>query len=245
MTKARDGVKNVHQQELQFGSERFECLIKFDDRNSLKIAVHPDQRVIVNAPLTKSLPQVLEKVKKRAAWILKQRNYFKQFMPRLPEKSYVSGESFYYLGRQYRLRVLGGSLGAVKLIGRFFRVHAADKSNAKQVKYLLDKWYRQHAIEVFERRLTVCHESAKRYGIVRPSIKIRAMRKRWGSCNNSHHILLNTHLIKAPIRCIDYVIMHELSHLKYPSHSLHFYRLLSRLLPDWQSRKERLEHVVL
>jgi len=245
MKNTYDAVKQVHQQELQFGSEQFKCLIKFDDRKSLKITVQPDQRVIVNAPLTKSLSQVLDKVKKRAAWILKQRNYFEQFMPRLPDKAYVSGESFYYLGRQYRLKVIEGSSEEVKLIGRFFRVLTPDKSNAEHVKYLLDKWYRQHAMEVFERRLNVCHESAKRYGIIRPAIKIRAMQKRWGSCNSSHHILLNTQLVKAPIHCIDYVITHELCHLKYPSHSQYFYRLLSRLQPDWQIRKERLEKVLL
>ena len=231
--------------QVRFGSEQLECLIQFDDREHLKITVHPDQRVIVKAPATKSLPQVLDKVKGRAAWILKQKNYFEQFMPRQPERTFTSGENFYYLGRQYRLKIVEAHPETVKLIGRFFRVHTEDKINAKQVKSLLDKWYRRHAKEVFERRLDICHESAKRYGIIRPTIKIKVMQRRWGSCNGSDYILLNTQLVKAPLRCIDYVIIHELCHLKYSTHSSNFYRLLNRLLPDWQARKGRLEKVLL
>lgn len=237
--------KHVHCEELVFGSERIPLEITFDHRANLKIKVCPDLRVVVYAPSSKSLPQVLEKVKARAAWIVRQRTYFEQFVPRQPQKRYLSGESFQYLGRQYRLKVVESDLQTTKLIGRFFRVQTPNRADTKRIESLLDKWYRQHARQVFEQRMDECHASAKRYGIPRPTISIRLMKRRWGSCGGSQCILLNMVLVKAPLRCIDYVITHELCHLKYRSHSRSFYRLLSRLLPDWEARKERLEQVML
>lgn len=233
----------IYRQTLIYGSEHIECMIQFDDRENLKIIVYPDQTVFIKAPSPRSIPQVLEKLKKRAAWIIKQLNYFDQFRPRSPEPTYVSGESFYYLGRQYRLKVIQDATENVKLIGRYIRVQTSDKNDTVRVKALLDKWYKQHAETIFNRRLDICHESAKRYNINRPEFKLRSMKKRWGSCNISGGILLNTQLVRAPLRCIDYVIIHELCHLKYPAHSDKFFRLLTRLLPDWKERKERLEYV--
>lgn len=231
--------------KFDYGSESIECLIHFDQQERLKITVHPDQAVVVKAPSGKPLSQVIEKVKRRAGWILKQLHYFEQFMPRLPKRNYIGGESFYYLGRQYRLKVIQDEIVSVKLIGRFLCIRTQDKDNTKRIKTLLDIWFREHASLIFARRIDVCHQLVARYGICHPIFKLKNMQRRWGSCIGSDSILLNTQLVRAPIRCIDYVIIHELCHLKHPSHSEKFYRLLSRVLPDWKERKERLEHVSL
>jgi len=226
---------------IEFGSERINCLVRFGQRNRLRISVHPDLRVTVDAPAGKSLENVLARVKRRAGWIVKQRTFFKQFMPRLPEKRYVSGETFYYLGRQYRLKVVQSSWSSVKLIGRFIWVHTPNRHDRRIVKRLVQRWYREHAVAAFERRLDICHETAKRYGIRRPQIRLRRMTRRWGSSNGRKGILLNIELVKVPVHCIDYVMMHELCHLKITNHSRGFYRLLSRGMPDWEHRKARLE----
>lgn len=166
-------------------------------------------------------------------------------MPRLPEKNYVSGETFYYLGRQYRLKVVHGPRNSVKLIGRYIWVQISDRSNAGKVKVLVQQWYTKHARAVFERLLGICYDVAKRHRIPCPQIRLRRMTKRWGSCGKNTTILLNTELVKAPIHCVDYVIMHELCHFRFSKHDSRFSRLLSLLMPDWQQRKGRLEKVVV
>ncbi|HOX27458.1 MAG TPA: SprT family zinc-dependent metalloprotease [Candidatus Krumholzibacteria bacterium] len=228
---------------IRFGSQTIDCLIRFGPRNRLRICVHPNQKVIVDAPEGKSLEDVLQRVRSRGGWIVKQRQFFEQFLPRQPEKNYVSGETFCYLGRQYRLKVVKGGRPSARLAGKYLTVHIPDKENHQKARELIQHWYQIHARDVFDRRLVMCHDVARRYGIEKPHFSLRRMTRRWGSTSGNGRILLNTELVKAPIHCIDYVIMHELCHQKYPNHSLDFFRLLTKCMPDWESRKDRLEQV--
>ena len=118
--------------------------------------------------------------------------------------------------------------------------HAPFRANTSLIEAAVQSWYRRHAGAVFERRLKVCHERTKQYGIPYPDLRIRKMRTRWGSCGKNDTIILNPELIRLPAPCIDYVITHELCHLKIHKHNRDFYALLSRCMPDWMSRRERL-----
>lgn len=230
---------------LHFGSERIRVSIRFSEHEKLKICVYPDLTVVLNAPSERTPEEVLERARRRAPWILRQLRYFEQFLPRTPARRYVSGETILYLGRQYRLKVAEGDSRPAKLVGRFLHVRVPDRTDGGQVKGLVADWYRQHAQTTFSRRLDQCQEAARRYGVERPELRLRAMKRRWGSCSGTGRILLNTELVKAPVHCIDYVIMHELCHLRFANHGPEFYRLLDRLMPDWRQRKERLERVGL
>ena len=228
-----------------FGSQEIECRILFGPRKGLRIAVHPDQTVTANAPEGREVSEVLRRIERRGAWIVRQQLYFEQFMPRQPEKRYVSGESFRYLGRQLRLKVEQGRPQTVKLAERYLRVVSHDPSDRAKTRQLVHDWYRERSRTVFSERLERCYAIAHRHGIARPTIILRRMQRRWGSCRGKGNILLNTELLKAPPYCIDYVMIHELCHLRYVSHDDRFYRLLDVLMPDWERRKARLERVVL
>jgi len=238
-------MQNVITEEFKFGDDSFTCQVRFCDIKKMRIIVYPDLSVQARSPLRYDQSKAIDQIQKRLPWITKQREYFRQFMPRLPEKQYVSGETFYYLGRQYRLRTMKGNDSAVKLKGKFIWVTIPVPDDKERKQELVQNWYREHAKAAFERRLQICFEDAKRYCIPYPSIKMRKMKKRWGSCGNNGNILLNTELVKAPVHCVDYVITHEICHLKYPKHDSRFYRLLSILMPDWEQRKQRLEKVTI
>jgi len=109
------------------------------------------------------------------------------------------------------------------------------------VQAYLDVWYRERSREVFPRYLDAALERYRRLGLKSIGLQLRSMKKRWGSYTASGRILLNPELIKAPIPCIEYVIVHELCHSVVPNHGKAFVSLLTRCIPDWKKRKERLE----
>jgi predicted metal-dependent hydrolase len=145
------------------------------------------------------------------------------------------------LGRQYRLRVTKGSPLSVKLIGRYFEIVTGDRAETEAVRRQLETWYRRRAKEVFAQHIEECLKSSYFRNLDQPNWSIRRMKRRWGSCTKQGSILLNLLLIQASPLCIDYVISHELCHLIHHHHDTDFYRLLSRVMPDWQSRKRKLE----
>lgn len=229
-----------------YGSELIEYELIRNGRRSLAITVYPELNVCVRAPIGKSGDAIDSRVLRRAAWIIRQREFFRQFLPPQPERRYVSGETHYYLGRQYRLKV-HRTVGApkVKLAGRYIRVWTRDKEDTEAVRDLLTAWYRDHADILFRRHAEMIARKLRRYEIDLPPLRIQRMKKRWGSLTPSGLMILNLELIKAPVECIDYVIVHELCHTKHSGHGPNFEALLSRCLPDWRRRKERLERVVI
>ncbi|MDZ7796209.1 MAG: SprT family zinc-dependent metalloprotease [Candidatus Marinimicrobia bacterium] len=210
------------------------------NRKTLEIAVHPDDSIIVKAPVNADIIKIGEKIKSRARWILKQQRYFEQFNPKMTQRYYLSGETHLYLGKRYQLKVIQDSNQGVLLRnGRFF-IHTHDKSQ-HFVQAHMQKWYRKKAEEQFQSSLARCwrNEFAQKFDMPRMQVKI--MKKRWGSLSPGGILTLNLELIKAPKECIDYVITHELCHLKYSNHSKEFFQLLEELLPNWKKTKYKLE----
>jgi hypothetical protein len=206
----------------------------------LTINVHPDKSVSVVAPIGKPIEEILERVRKRAPWIVKQQDHFDKFHPFPSDRKFVSGETHYYLGRQYRLKVTQGKIESAKLKGKFLVVQVVDRENPDQVKNLVDAWYRRQASRIFEQVLCVSLEKSKSLRIEKPKLTIRHMLRRWGSCTKAGNVILNIDLIKTPKHCIEYVVMHELCHLRVPNHNKEFYQLLSKYMVDWERRKEKL-----
>jgi predicted metal-dependent hydrolase len=227
---------------VQFGSERIDFHLVFGLHDRFRVTVEPNLSVTVNAPHGKPLDQVLGRVKSKAAWITRQIRFFEQFLPLMPEKHYISGETIQYLGRQYRLKVTADPHKTAKLAGPYLLV-SANRRDIATIKSMVHEWYSERAKTVFARRLQRCLEITRRYGIETSDFRVRRMKGRWGSCRTPRAILLNTDLVKAPVHCIDYVIMHELCHFRHPTHGDQFWRFLGKLMPDWRHRKKRLERV--
>ncbi len=184
---------------------------------------------------------VLSAVKKRGRWIYEQlRDFHKQREFNTP-RQYISGESHYYLGKQYLLKVIEEpeQVQGVKLLRGRLEISVRAKSTDK-VKALLTDWYKARAKETFAKRLEAMLEQAL-WVDNRPPLRILTMQTQWGSCSPNGRITLNPHLVKAPRECIDYVILHELCHIAEHNHSERFYRLMSQVMPKWKKTKERLD----
>jgi predicted metal-dependent hydrolase len=231
--------------EINYGKRCFSIDVIQENRRQLSITVHPDLRITAKIPPNLDSDIIKHRLNKRARWIARQFDFFEQYHPPQLERRYVSGETHYYLGRQYRLRIVSGKKSRVCLKGRFFIVELPDFNNHQKVKNLMQKWYNQHAKNLSGKRLLMYLPTFTKLGAAKPVVLYRRMQKRWGSCTGQQKIVLNTELVKVPVHCIDYVIIHELCHLLFPKHDSRFFRLLNRLVPDWKNRKERLEKSVL
>ena len=228
-----------------FGSRCIPYVLHLTDRKNLRVVVNPDLRVVVYAPRRAALQKIEDATARKAGWIAKTLDRIETYHPLPSPKQYISGETLLYLGRQYRLKVVNGAKGTAKLTGRFLWVSVSDRESRKAVQNQVEQWYRAHAKAVFERSLSKCYSVAARHDVPKPALCIRKMRRRWGSCAASGRISLNANLVQAPAHCIEYVIMHELCHLRHHNHGHGFYRLLTRCQPDWRSRKAVLDHFKL
>lgn len=231
--------------ELRSGSSTIPFTLSRRSGDRLTISVHPDSQVTVHAPHSRSLEEVVARVQARSRWIVRQLMHFEQFKPPPAARRFVSGETYLYLGRHYRLKIVRSDQPNVKLIGRFLWIYTAVPGDVAVVKDAVDRWYRNHAEIVFARCVERCLMAAKSLNVAITQIETRVMRRRWGSCSKLGRIILNVELVKAPIHCIEYVILHELCHLRVHDHSERFYRLLGRYMPDWRRRKDRLDSLHL
>lgn len=230
---------------LQYGRRSIPYRLHLSPRKRLRIVVTPGMEVRAYAPSRFSEDDILEAVRSKAPWIARQLDAMQQFHPLPMPHKYISGETFTYLGRQYRLRVETGDPSPAKLRGRFLYVCVPDKADTSAIYRRVDVWYRDRAADTFQRYLGKWQAVASRHGIPEPQLLIRRMRTRWGSCTASGRITLNIALVQTPVHCIEYVIMHELCHLKHHNHSKAFYGLLARCMPDWQRRKRILDTITL
>jgi predicted metal-dependent hydrolase len=233
-------IHSISRRSIRFGNKRIHFELRASDRKTLGIEVHPDQSVVAIAPNGSSDEAIDEKILKRASWILKQQQDFEAFLPILPAHKYTSGESFRYLGRQYKLRIFKARTERVRMQRGQIQVSLPDRTDTATVKTMLDAWFRHRAELVIAELWPKCVAKVERHGIEAKTYQLRKMKTRWGSCGKNGIILLNPELISAPKQCIEYLIIHELCHLKHYNHGAEFFELLSVLVPDWEVKREKL-----
>lgn len=219
----------------------FERVQRLQSTSKVLIKVYPDCRVVVSAPADADNEEVLLAVKKRGRWIYEKLRDFRKQMEFTTPRRYISGETHYYLGKQYLLKVneAPDDIQGVKLLRGKLEVSVRAKS-ADKVKALLNEWYMARARVTFAKRLDAMLEQALWVNKL-PPLRLLTMQTQWGSCSPHGRITLNPHLVKAPRECIDYVILHELCHIAEHNHSERFYRLMNQVMPTWEKIKERLD----
>lgn len=240
------GVTRDMERSVRYGEELIHYTVRRrPERKSARVAIHvePDGRVLVDAPEGASDRQVRTAVTARARWIHSHLAVIRRRRAHVLPREYVSGESLVYLGRQYRLKVIkkAENPASVRLHGAYVEVFVPER-NLEIVRKALNNWYRERARIVLGERL-VAMASSLRWMRTAPPLRLQIMKVQWGSCSPTGRLTLNPHLVKAPRECIDYVLLHELCHLKEHNHSKKFYSLLERHLPQWRRKKERLDEL--
>ncbi|WP_240339814.1 M48 family metallopeptidase [Halobacillus ihumii] len=228
---------------LTYGTTDINYVLYSQNRKDIKISVDLVNGVEVYTPENLEGAKVKELIKKKSPWILTKLRELNEVQISVQPKEFVSGEKFPYLGRHYRLKVHKEPIEKAKLQfkqGKFIAVVLQNWSQ-EQTNHFLEgefiQWYRTHGTSKIKER-------ADKYqailGVQSNSISLRTQHKRWGTCTPSGDIYINWRLVMAPVKVMDYVIVHELVHLLVAEHNEHFWKTVQSILPDYQQRKEWL-----
>ena len=223
----------------QYGDKTIEFEVEYRNRKTLAIQIQPVDKILVLSP--KGIPAeiIKEKVKSKSKWIIKKLLDFKD-MRYLPfNREFVNGEAFMYLGRNYSLQILlDKNLQRIKveLSDGKLSIYTPIKEQPV-LKKAMEKWYRREAKKIILKRI----EFYKPKVSIEPrAIKIKEQKKRWGSCTSKGDLLFNWRTVMAPSPVIDYIIVHEMSHLTNKNHSSKFWKSVELILPDYKIRKKWL-----
>jgi predicted metal-dependent hydrolase len=220
-------------------------------RETVSIAVDARDGVTVTAPVGVDLPAIERLVAGRARWIVEAQRRYEDVEPGPPPREFKSGETFCYLGKQYRLRLaseVGVSRGrlrsAVKLAGGWLTVElpagAVTEERREAARRALVAWYRRRAAELLPQRVALW---SAELGLAAPPVLVREPRARWGSCDPRGNVRLNWRIVQAPRPLVDYVVAHELVHLIHRTHGQDFWAALGRVMPAYEERRRRLRRV--
>lgn len=233
---------------IQFGQRHISFTVsRSHRRKTVALAVDPMDGVIFSAPDFVSIAKLETLAKEKGAWIIKNLRHHAELESLPVPREYVSGETFSYLGRHLLLKVTIDKEYrevACKVSGRFMIVTCpagTDKSDlVLSVRAALVEWYKNHAEKKIPERVTIY---ASKLGVPINKVLIKEQQKRWGSCDKYGNLRFNWRVIMAPITLVDYVVAHELCHLKIKDHSVEFWKLLGVVMPDYEERRERLRKV--
>lgn len=235
-------MKSSHknQKEFIFGSFVYCYDLIPQERKTLGLTVTPDMRICVKCPHDTAPERIEQFLKRKWYWLQKQLHFFGKHRRKAYTKEYVSGESFYYLGRQHQLLVKQSSENKVALLRGVLLVQTTKSvADSTYTKKLLTNWFKEKREKVFADRFDVMKERFDYKQM--PILSMRYMKKRWGSFISKEKIVLHPKLIHVSKDCIDYVIVHELCHMRYKNHDKKFFALLSEKYPMWEKKKEKLE----
>ena len=228
---------------LTYGGEqiRVELLPRARPGTTLRIKVHPDLTVQMVVPEGTSDVDLEKALHQKTRWIWQKLRDFRAVQEHATPRVYVSGESHFYLGRRHLLKVhhQPDAPETVRMLRGRLEVSVQER-NTLRIQKLLELWYFARAQEVFRHRLNALLPTT--LWVTTPHVlKLQVMQTQWGNCSPGGTITLNPHLVKAPRDCIDYVLLHELCHLKEHNHGPAFWALMERVMPDWERHKARLD----
>lgn len=210
---------------------------------NLNLRIHKDCKVYVSANPEVPVNKVDEFVVSKGQYICSAQKKFGEMALYSPKpKQYVSGETFYILGKGVRLKVEQASHNTISSDGVYLNLCIKDPQDFEKKKRMVSHFLDCQCDTTFGEVMLEIYPVFQKYGVTVPVLRFRNMETRWGSCLPHKGIItLNKRLLEAPRYCIEYVVMHEFCHFIHPDHSKHFYAFLTMLMPDWKERKRILD----
>jgi predicted metal-dependent hydrolase len=195
--------------------------------------------ITVRAPSNKDRSEIQRLVLNKASWILKKQKEYREMIPEVAKPSFKPNGTLLYLGHNYPLRInWGRSRDSIDLVNENFVVNTkSSRIKTNYSKGLYEKWLREKSQDIFYDKV---QNYSKKVGVEIKQLIIKNLRNRWGSLTKNGVINLNFNLLKAPDDVIDYIVLHELCHLKIKEHSHHYWDLLYKFMPNYYEKIEWL-----
>lgn len=203
------------------------------NRKSIGITIDREGKVVVNVPRELSIDEIEKNLYKKRLWIWEKLALKSSNLENIVQKKFISGESFNYLGKGYRLQIIDDN-SSLKLRNGWFILGKIKQDKAKEI---FKTWYVQHLKKKIDERLAII---CKDINIQIPDFKIMDLGFRWGSCTKEGLLNFNWKIAMAPVSVIDYIIVHELTHLKIHTHNEKFWKEISKIMPNYLEKKEWL-----
>ena len=231
--------------EATWGGRRLPFRLRLAEVKRLRIVVDPEGLVSVTAPLHASEQAVVARVSRRGGWIQRQQDRFARWRPKTPLRQYLSGETHLFLGDQLRLQIESECPLGVEKRGNRLVVGLGWVKDRGLTRELVQTWYTAQARSILRARWEAQRGFWERHRVQAARLVVRPLLNRWGSMTPAGTLVLNADLVRASPQLIDYVIAHEMAHLRHPDHGQAWRALLSRCMPDWEQRKRLLEAQLL
>jgi predicted metal-dependent hydrolase len=203
-------------------------------RRTLGLTVDRSGELVVHAPDTAGEDELEQWVQKKLMWVHRKLALKEEMRPNSRSPEYVSGEMFFYLGRGYRLVLTDRQAASLMFDGQRFTLCRDARDRAEEE---FRKWYMATGTEWITRRVKLL---TRRTATAPSRIAVRDLGFRWGSCGQNDVLSFDWRLLQLPVRLVDYIICHELLHLRIPNHGAEFWALLDGVQPDWRERKTSL-----
>jgi len=218
---------------------RYDIVRSRHRRRTIAITIERDGRVVVRAPAKTARDTLHQFVQEKKPWISKKLLQIRQERTDAYPRAFVSGETFFYLGDRYPLKITYNLRGAPPLafIGGEFQLNERFKGNRKA---LFVAWYKIQAETLIRQRIDQYREVMD---IPSVQIRITSAKYQWGGCSSRDRITFSWRIVLAPLLMLDYVVVHELAHLRERNHSSNFWKIVETILPDYRVRRQWLrEH---
>ena len=224
--------------------EDIEFKVIYSRRSTIGISVLPDSSVIVRVPYLTSLKTISRIVREKYSWVLKHRDNYRKLNSSSRNKSYAEGELYLFRGNESRLKIEKSEKPYVSFYDNTIEIGSDNPDDPDTIRRLLYKGYKNEAVIHFPKLMNKVLNEHENHMFKPEGLIIRTMKRRWGSCSNKGIVTLSTELIKLSDLYIEYVITHELCHLKHHNHGPNFYKLLTEIYPEWKTVRKELRKYI-
>jgi predicted metal-dependent hydrolase len=221
-----------------------EFKVVYSGRRSIGISVLPDSSVIVRVPYLTSFKTITRIVSDKYSWVIKHRDNYRKLDNSSLNRSYTTGELHLFRGNRSLLQIEKSVKPFVRFNDNTIELGTPETDDSLSIKRLIYKGYKNEAMKLIPEILQKVLREHENQMFKPSGLVIRTMKRRWGSCSNKGVITLSTELIKLSDLYIEYVITHELCHLKHHNHGAHYYKLLSEVFPEWKTVRKELRKYI-